>query len=74
MRTLLKALFLTSVTLLLFSSTAQACSCSSSPSPCEAFRQAKAVFVGKVISFNDTPVEEEFRNKNTLTKKEPSAS
>lgn len=36
-----------------------ACSCTSYPSPCEAFRLAKVVFIGKSISFTDTPVEKE---------------
>ena len=59
----MRLLFLATLALLSSANTAAACSCVAYPSPCEAFRQAKAVFVGKAISFTDTPVEEEFRRR-----------
>ena len=59
MQAFIKPLFLAILTLLSSSIIVEACSCTSYPSPCEAFRQAKVVFVGKAISFTDAPVEEE---------------
>lgn len=42
---------------------ANACSCFPLPSPYRAFQEAKAVFVGKVISSKDVPAQEQIRDK-----------
>ena len=61
MRPFIKLILSAGAMLLFSSSIARACSCVEYLSPCQAFQGAGAVFVGKAVSFSDSPSEEKFR-------------
>ncbi len=46
-----------------FARSTQACSCFAIPSPYKAYKEATAVFIGKVVSSKDVPYEESIRDK-----------